>query len=244
MRVDGKSTRFNERRKLDIPVEVFYRENSDVAWSEDSRSQEVTICGVGLTLNRPVEPNHLINLRLPMPRQLRLFDYVKSLYDVWGIVRSVDLLHASVASKIQLRVGVALIGENPPASFLKDPGTLYDLNPVLMRKEFWTYRELPRNWRRYSGFYDSQQKVSKVVILETIGENGRIIKAFVAETQRASEGEMVLNAKLTEECSKFVVISKSDRSLSMLAKVRQFKRDEKSDSSEIHLEFISGEWII
>ncbi len=55
---------------------------------------------------------------------------------------------------------------------------------------------------------------------------------------------MVLNVKLTEECSKFVVISKSDRSLSLLAKVRQVIRPEYSEVSEIHLEFISGEWAI
>lgn len=243
MRVDGKSTRFNERRKLDVPVEVYYQESAEFSWTEDSRSEEVTICGLGLTLSRPVEPNHVINIRLPMPKRLRLFDYSKGLYDVWGLVRSIQVTHSSVGGKISLKVGVALIGQDPPPSFIKEPETLYDLNPVLMRQGFWSYRELPRNWRRYAGAFDSPQDEEPSVILKTISENGRVLESVEADVQKANEGEMVLLAKLSTKCSKYLVIGKRDRSLALLAKVLNSSSVEKSDLTRIHLELISGEWL-
>ncbi len=244
MRVYGKSTRFYERTKLEIPVEVNYSEDADTSWTENSLTDEVTICGVGFVLSRPVEPKHLIKLRLPMPKTTRLFDFGKEIYEVWGIVSSVRIVQTEVPDKIRIKVGTALIGANPPPGFYRNLATLYDLNPILRRQGFWNFRELPINRGRYARALENRRKSVINVILETLDEHGQITESVVAQTKDISESGMALNAKLKAGCSQYVIIKSMDKSVSLLAKVHRANSLEESDVLKIHLEFISGDWLI
>lgn len=244
MRADGKSTRFYERVRLEVPVEVSYRKDDADSWTENTLTDEATNCGIGFTLSRPVEPKHLIKLRLAMPKNLRLFDFVKEIYEVWGIVRTVRLLEPETPGKIHLKIGVALIGGKPPPSFQRDPATLYDLNPILRREAFWNFRELPRNRGRYARALEYRRKIKNIVILETIGEDGRIIESVDAETEDISEGGMALTANLTAGCTEYVIIKTKDETVSLLAKAHNVIALDGDGAFRIHLEFISGEWAI
>ncbi len=244
MRNNGKSTRFYERTKLEIPVEVTYIEDEDVSWTENALTDELTLCGAGFTLSRPVYPKHLIKLRLPMPKTMRLFDFGKEIYEVWGIISSVQMIRTEMADKIRVRIGTALIGANPPTTFQQDPGTLYDLNPILRRQGFWNFRELPRNRGRYARALENRRRSVINVFLQTLNKEGEIVESVVAQTKDISESGMALTAKLENGCSNYVIITSRDKSVSLLAKVHRVKILEDSEALKIHLEFISGDWLI
>ena len=243
MRNEGKSTRFYERTKLEIPVEINYSEDTDNSWTENTTTDELTICGIGFTLSRPVEPKHLIKLRLPMPKNLRLFDFGKEIYEVWGIVSSVQIVQTETSDKIRVKVGTALIGANPPPGFQRDPAILYDLNPILRKQSLWNFRELPRNLGRYARALENRRKITTNVILETVNKKGQIIETVEAETRNISEGGMALTTKLSAGCSEYVIIKSKDKTVSLLAKVHRVHTLE-DNQLKIHLEFISGEWLL
>lgn len=244
MRVGGKSTRFNERRKLELPVSVTYYESRAYSWSESSKTEEATICGVGLVVSRPVEPNKLIKLSFPMPKNLRLFDFLKDIYEVWGIVRSVSVLEASLFNKVNLKIGVALIGENPPPSFLADPETLYDISPVLRDGGFWSFRQLPRNWVRSADFFDPPQKITERVSVAFINEEGRIAGSIEAQATKANEAEIELVARHKGDIPSYLMISGNDSKSNYLAKIKTKQETDVSGYYTIRAEFISGEWTI
>ncbi len=244
MRFNGKSTRFYERTKLEVPVEITYAENEDAAWTENTLTEELTICGAGFTLSRPVYPKHLVKLRLAMPKSLRLFDFGKEIYEVWGIITSVQIVRTENPQQVRFKIGAALIGANPPPGFLRDPATLYDLNPILRRQGFWNFRELPRNRGRFARALTNRRKLKNVVILETLNNYGQIIESVRAVTEDISEGGMALNAKLTKGCTEYVIIRSKDEPVSLLAKVHRAHASDEEGNLKIHLEFISGEWLI
>lgn len=244
MRNNGKSTRFHERTKLEIPVEITYAENQDDIWTENSLTDELTICGAGFTLTRPVYPKHIIKLRLPMPKTMRLYDAGKDIYEVWGIVSSVQMIRTENPGKIRIRIGAALIGANPPKSFERDPETLYYLSPVLQRHGFWNFRELPRNRGRYSRALENRRKSVVNVFLQTLNNQSEIVETVVAETRDISESGMALTARLKNGCTNYVIITSGDKSVSLLAKVHRVTPLEDSEELKIHLEFISGDWLI
>ena len=74
MTTDLKSTRIHERKQLQIPLKVFYPENSEEELVETTLTEQVSVCGLGFTLSQPIEPKRLVHLVLPMPKSLRLFD--------------------------------------------------------------------------------------------------------------------------------------------------------------------------
>ncbi len=244
MKVEGKSTRFHERTRLEIPVEVIYNENTERAWREQTRTEEVTICGGGFTLSRPVEPKRLVHLRLPMPKNFRLFDFGKAEYDVWGLVRYVRLMQANRRDGIRLKVGTALVGNNPPRSFLRDPATLYDLKPVLRHESLWDLRELPRQTGRYVRSAEDRRKISVKIILETINDQGQIIESVVADTENISESGMAVKTKLPAGAERYVLVKTINKSLSLLAKVRGAYALGADNNLRLHLEFLSGKWFV
>lgn len=244
MQTKIKSTRFYERTKLEIPVKVDYAEDESVDWTEHTLTEELTICGAGFMLSRPVEPKHLIKLSLKMPKTLRLFDFGKDIYEVWGIVSSVQIVKTENTEKFNFKIGTALIGGSPPTGFQNDPATLYDLNPILQRQGFWNFRQLPRNRGRFARALENRRKSVINVFLQTISRNGEIVEYVVAQTKDISESGMSLTAKLENGCSQYVIITSRDKSLSLLAKVHRVSKLEENDALRIHLEFISGDWLI
>lgn len=244
MRIDGKSTRYHERTRLEIPVEIVYRENADDAWRENTLTDEITVCGGGFALSRPVEPKRLIHLSLPMPKKFRLFDFGKDRYEVWGVIRYVRIIPVKITDRISVKVGAALVGGKPPPSFLRDPTTRYDLKPVLRNESLWDLRELPRNAGRYARSAEVRRDVAVKVLLETIDESGRVGESVVGLTQNVSESGMAIVVKLPTENPKYVLIKTQNKTLSLLAKVRGIHSLEAEKARRLHIEFISGKWFV
>src|SRR5215213_11868800 len=87
MSEERKWKRIRERMALHLPVRVQGRETLDFAWTEMTRLTNVTPFGAGFPLKRPTEKGRLLYMTIPMPRQLRVFDYVEDQYRIWAIVR-------------------------------------------------------------------------------------------------------------------------------------------------------------
>ena len=242
MKTDLKSTRIHERKQLQIPLKVYYPENSEEELVETTLTEQVSVCGLGFTVSQIIEPKRLVHLVLPMPKSLRLFDYSKEQYDVWGVVRYLHLIETDISDKIRVMVGVALIGGKPPTSFLMNPKTFYDLKPFLRNQSFWDSRELPRTTGRYIRSLEERQPIEIKVIIKTIDDKGQIIEAVEAETVNISESGAAIMTNLTYEIPKYVLIHPIDQSISLLAAVRSYKSDS-TDLVRLHLEFISGKWL-
>lgn len=241
MKITGKSTRLHERAKLKIPLQIQYFEDTEKVWTETTETEAVTICGLGFTLSRPVEPKKLIRLISPMPKRFRLFDFGKEQYDVWGVVSNLQLLAPDFPDKIRLLIGAALIGASAPPSFEENPETLYDLKPFLRDKHFWEVRELPRKIGRYARSAEERRAVEIKIVVKIIDETGRIIESSPAETLNVSESGAAVKAKLQPVNPKYVLINKT-KDYSLLAIVRGIHPLDSSDFLRLHLEYISGKW--
>src|SRR5438105_7280472 len=99
-----------------------------------SRLLDVTPFGARLRLKRPTETGRLLLLTLPLPRPLRCFDHVEDQYRVWALVRNLTARTQTGAGGegllLRYEVGVAFTGKNPPAGYLRDPATLYDVESL------------------------------------------------------------------------------------------------------------------
>lgn len=140
-----KSRRFVERRPVSLPVRVRCRESLTEEWEENAKLLDASLSGARLSLTHSTEAGQLLHLRLPLPRSMRRFDYTKTDYCVWGVVRRVLALACAEANTQQFEVGVAFIGQSPPARFESHPQTRYDLLPMPSKSGFWALRERPRS---------------------------------------------------------------------------------------------------
>lgn len=244
MIVGSKSTRFHERVKMKIPLQVIYNENIGNAWAEKTETEEITICGGGFVISRPLEPNRLVNLKLPMPKRFRLYALEHDEYEVWGIVRYIRLIEPVSYSRIFARVGTALIGAYPPRSYLQDPTTKYDLKPILQRESLWEYRELPRFGGKYYRSSEDRQNVEMDVSLELLDESGKIVETIETRTQNVSESGMAVLIHKNLEISRYVLIRSKNKMNTLLAVVRGWRKLDGIDKVRVHLEFISGKWNI
>ena len=115
-----------QRLALSLPLRVQTFVNSNVGWEEITRLKDISAFGAGFTLKRPIKRGRLIKMTIPLPRQLRCYDFSESNYKVWGIVRR---CLASNLNKLteQYILGVAFIGKKPPESYLKDPAKIYEI---------------------------------------------------------------------------------------------------------------------
>ena len=80
-----KDNRRIPRLSLSLPVRVESRVNESVAWNEITRLNDVSAFGAGFNLHRPVKRGRLVQMTIPMPRQMRCFDFTEPQYKVWGL---------------------------------------------------------------------------------------------------------------------------------------------------------------
>lgn len=238
-----RSTRYHKREPLEIPLQVSYSETADFKWTENTQTEDATICGLGFTLSRPIEPKRLVHLSLPMPKKYRLFDFGKDQYEIWGIVCYVLLIQPNNPGEIRLKVGAALIGDRPPLSFQHEPTTSYDLKPVLRSESFWDFREQPRKGGPYMRSMEERREIFIKVALESLNEQGQIIESVEADTLNISESGMAVRANLHYKLPRYVLIKTQTTNPALLAKVRGTHLLDSDGNLRIHLEFISGKWI-
>jgi hypothetical protein len=179
--------RIRKRLPFPLPVRVSCRESEDHEWVEITRLIEVTPFGAGLTIQRPTEPGRLLHLTLPMPRQLRCFDYVEDQYRVWALVRYVRRTGAAGEAGTRYEIGVAFVGKHPPTSFEKDPTTRYQVSTSPADGGFWGMRPQlgsvgPRQLTK-----ETRHRMAFDIIAELYDENGEVVASEKTVTRLSSQ---------------------------------------------------------
>jgi hypothetical protein len=239
---DGKSKRLRERIKLALPVRVHCRESAEHEWEEVSRLIDVTPFGSRFALSHPTERGRLLHLTLPMPRQLRCFDHIEDQYRVWALVCRVSTSpeFGAGGGDIRFEAGVAFTGKHPPASYARDPSTLYEIERVSAEDNLWKVREV----ERASASPRSEQtrlQMAFGVRLEVFDIEGRVTASEQTVTENISPRGAAVWTTLKVERGRFVRLTSTETGLAVVAAVRA-ARTGADGIPRLHLEFIDRRW--
>jgi hypothetical protein len=239
------SKRLRERVKLALPVRVRCRESAEHEWVEVSRLIDVTPFGAGFVLSHPTERGRLLHLTLPMPRQLRCFDHVEDQYRVWALVRRVvprvQSGTGSAGTLMRFEVGVAFTGKNPPASYLREPATLYDIDSISTEGGLWNARETEKPGEGGVRSERTRLQLAVNVRVEVFDAEGRVSASEQTVTENISLRGAAVWTTLKVERGRFVQLTNLETGLSLIAVVRA-SRTGPDGIPRLHLEFVDKHW--
>lgn len=234
------NTRRINRMPINLPVKIEGLDTADSAWEEITRLRDVSAFGAGFTLSRPVRRGRLIKLTLPMPRQMRCYDYFESQYTIWAIVRRCLPMDSGDTESCFL--GVAFIGKVPPKSFLEDPSLAFDITHKSDEEEgLWEIRRaesvddeshLPKEDRRHSR-YDIPVNLT----VEIMDKDGRVIESEPSVAENISLGGACILTSLTVEPGALVRVSCPQYDVTIKAIVRG-RRVGPNGIPRLHIEFV------
>ena len=224
---------------------------------------DVTPFGARFTLERPVKVGRLIHLTLPMPRELRCFDHLDRLYQVWALVRNIEEIPQE-AQATGFAVGVAFVGKEPPISYVKDPLTLYESDDSELQSsdsDEAARRRMPQVHERARGAANVSQneqvhdRVARLkdqrrgtrfnipidVIVETLDGKGHTLNSEQAVVENISRRGAAIYTTLRAERGSMVRLISSQYSLTIDAVVRAY-RTGTDNIPRLHLEFVGRQW--
>ena len=97
-------------------------------WKEVADLISVSPTGASFNLPRSAETGTLMSLTIPLPIQMRCYDFEKEFYRVWGLVQHCAPMGAEKATRFH--VGVAFIGKAAPKSHQNNPAQHYRISGV------------------------------------------------------------------------------------------------------------------
>lgn len=228
-----------QRYALALPTRVEVKVDKKFSWNEITRLEDISAFGAAFKLKRPVKRGRLIMISLPMPRQLRCYDYLEPQYRIWGIVRRCLAIDNGNSDRVYA-VGIAFIGKNPPQAFLDDPSKLYDISE---REDggLWQLRELddnpdesdlPAYLRRHTRF-----AIPETLLIEMLDENGDVAASELTVTENVSLGGASVFTSFNPEEGSFLRVRSERLDLSIISIVRG-KRAGEDGIIRLHIEFI------
>lgn len=238
--VTGKEARKINRIGLSLPVRVECKVNQTVSWNEITRLSDVSAFGAGFSLPRPIKRGRLIQMTVPMPRQLRCYDHAEPQYKIWGLVRHCIPYRKFPTAPETYAIGTAFIGKYPPVSYTENPAKLFD---VFQREGegFWEVVDahenpdesnLPKEYRRHSRY-----QIPVNIMLEFLDEDGNVVEGEMTVTENISLSGASVFTTLKAEVGAFIRVTSDQYNASIVAIVRG-KRDGKDGFPRFHLEFI------
>jgi hypothetical protein len=240
-----KSKRMRERLELSLPVRVHCRERTDYEWVEMTRLIDVTPFGARFGLAHPTEPGRLMHLTMPMPRQLRCFDFVEPQYRVWTLVRNLRILAAEGNKGARFAVGVAFIGKRPPPSYELDPTKRYEVAGSVTESGLWLLREMTEQASAHVPSDDPRPEtrfnMPVEVTVEVYDEKGEISARETTVTENISRRGAAVFTTLNVERGRLVNLSSTQYQLSVVAAVRG-RRVGPDGIMRLHLEFVDRPW--
>ncbi len=236
-----KDDRRIQRISLPLPVRVEVRVDQKVSWNEITRLSDVSAFGAGFTLKRPVKRGRLVLLTIPMPRQLRSYDFGEPQYKVWAIVRRCISTGTS-SQDPEFSVGVAFTGKNPPSGYLESPSMIFDVSHREADGEgFWRLgpadlraddSELPTELRKQTRFH-----IPEALKLERLDEAGNVTESEATVTENISLGGAAVFTTLKAEAGTFLWVTSERFNITILSIVRGSGVGE-NGVSRLHLEFV------
>lgn len=236
--VIDKENRRIQRYALALPARVEVKVDNNFAWNDITRLEDVSAFGCGMNLKRPVKRGRLVQLSVPMPRQLRCYDYLEPQYKIWGLVRRCVTI--GDPKDESYAIGLAFIGKNPPQTYLESPSKLYDLSE---REDggLWQLREadpnpdesdLPAYLRRHTRF-----SIPETLLIEMLDENGDVAASEVTVTENISVGGAAVFTSFEVTDGAFLRVKSERHDMSIISIVRG--RHVGADGIvRLHLEFI------
>lgn len=236
-----KDERRMQRIGLSLPIRVEYKVNPTVSWTEVTRLRDISTFGAGFTLPRPVKRGRLILMTIPLPRQLRCYDFMEPQYRVYGLVRTCIAHRLNATSPETYSIGVAFIGKYPPVSYIEDPAKLYDIKSHREEGTLWQVTtaesnpdetNLPKEHRRHSRF-----QIPVNIMLETLDEEGRVLAGEMTVTENISVSGASVFTSLQAEIGSFLRVTSEQYNVSIVSIVRG-KRVGPDSIPRLHIEFI------
>jgi hypothetical protein len=236
-----KENRRIQRISLPLPMRVEIRIDPTNVWSEVTRLTDVSAFGAGFVIKRPIKRGRLVHLSLPMPRQLRSFDYSEPQYKIWAIVRRcIDVSRST--DKQEFSVGVAFTGNKAPEGYFDQPSRLYEiayrdeqagglwhLEPADLRADD---SSLPNELRKQTRYF-----IPEALRLEQIDEAGNILFSEATVTENISLGGAAVFSTLVASAGTFVRVTSERFNVKILSVVRG-TRIGSDGITRLHLEFI------
>jgi hypothetical protein len=228
-----------QRYALALPTRVEVKVDQKFSWNEITRLEDISAFGAAFKLKRPVKRGRLMMISLPMPRQLRCYDYLEPQYRIWGLVRRCLPVGINPGSQ-SYAVGVAFVGKNPPQAYLDDPSKLYDMSD---REDGGLWHlveidgipdesELPSYLRRHTRF-----AIPETLLIEMLDENGDVAASEVTVTENISLGGASVFTSFNVEPGSFLRVKSERHDLSIISIVRG-KHLGEDGINRLHLEFI------
>jgi len=238
-----KESRRIQRYEIALPARVEVNIDEKFAWNELTRLEDISAFGAGFILKRPVKRGRLLVMSVPMPRQLRCYDYLEPQYRIWGIVRRCVAV-ADDPEGNRFGVGVAFVGKNPPQSYVEDPSKLYDLSE---RADggLWQLVEadpepdesdLPGYLRRHTRY-----AIPESLLIELLDENGDIAASEVSVSENVSLGGASVFTSFDVQVGTFLRVTSERHGITIISIVRG-KRVGSDGIVRMHLEFIDREF--
>jgi len=228
-----------QRISLPLPARVEVKIDQQVTWNEVTRLADVSAFGAGFSLNRPLKRGRLVLMTIPMPRQLRCFDYGDPQYRVWGLVwRCIPSRDAG--GEMRYSIGVAFIGKNPPPKYVENPSTLYDISQregdgfwhLVQADENADDKQLAKEERRQTRFF-----IPEDVTLEVLTADGRVQETEISVTENISLGGAAVFTSLKVDIGSFVRMTSNPHNIQIISVVRR-RRTGTDGIPRLHLEFV------
>jgi len=237
--VAEKESRRIQRISLPLPVRVEVKVDRSVTWNEVTRLTDISAFGAGFTLKRPIKRGRLVMLTVPMPRQLRCYDYSEAQYRIWALVRRCIAVEQRDGTET-FSVGTAFIGKTPPTNFIQNPAMLYDISHQ-ETNGFWHVvdadlrkdeSDLPKDLRRQTRFH-----LPEGLILELMDEEGNVVKSETTVTENLSLGGAAVFTQFDVEPGSFLRVTSQRHNIQIISVVRG-KRIGPDGITRLHIEFI------
>ncbi len=236
-----KENRRIQRISLPLPVRVEVKVDAEINWNEITRLSDVSAFGAGFTLKRHIKRGRLVLMTIPMPRQLRSYDYSEPQYKIWGVVRRCISVGRTMQAP-EYSIGVGFVGKNPPTGYFEHPSTLYDISHRGEKGEgFWQVgpadleaddSNLPVDLRKQTRFH-----IPESLRLERVDGLGNVIESETTVTENISLGGAAVFTTLTAEAGAFLRVSSDRFNVTILSVVRG-SRVGQDGITRLHLEFI------
>ena len=236
-----KENRRIQRIALPLPVRVEVRVDKTVSWNEITRLSAVSAFGAGFSLKRPLNRGRIVLMTIPMPRQLRSFDYGEPQYKIWGLVRRCLSIGRSSAAP-EYSIGVAFIGKNPPPDYIDHPSMLYDISHRADEGGGFYHlvdadltvsdSDLPSELRKQTRYH-----IPESLKLEKVDQTGNILASETTVTENVSLGGAAVFTTMQVEKGDFLRVTSDRFNVTILSVVRGFRLGQ-DNIPRVHLEFI------
>jgi hypothetical protein len=209
-----------ERFKLCVPALLAGYDSANGRWQEVARTIDVSRRGVAVNMKKHVHHGTVLHVTLPLPIKFRSHGFSEPGYNMYAIVRRVELPQEGVRL-----VGLEFIGAHPPAGYLHKPWATF-------RTQKWSGPDRRREPRF--------ERVEPVVV-EYLNDSHQSIGKEVAFTENVSLGGLRVTVNSAPEEFDLVRVISADRSFESLAMVRnQFAAGDGLE--RLCLQFLDNKW--